>query len=270
MSSSHRSEEIALKVRASVVQMCSTGRASHVASSLSCVDLLAVLYGGAANVSADIVNDPERDVVIVSKGHAAAALYATLAHCDFFPLDWLTRYCRDGQPLGGHVTSGVIPGVEFSSGSLGHGLPYGCGLTLARKKRQSNSRVFVILSDGECDEGSVWEAALFASHHKLGGLTALIDRNGLQSLTGTEDTLALEPLGDKWRAFGWRVSQVSGHDHVALATALRDRSDDVRPHVIIAETIKGKGVSFMENDVAWHYRPPDEFQLAAAVREILA
>ncbi len=250
--------------------MCSSAGAAHIASSLSVADILTVLYTGGANIRPDNQQDPHRDVVVVSKGHAAAALYAALGHAGFFPLEWLLRYGQDGQPLGGHVTAGIVPGVEFSTGSLGHGLPFACGLAYARKLSASTSRVFVVLSDGECDEGSNWEGALFAAHHELSGLTALIDRNGLQSLTSTENTLALEPLADKWASFGWRVTEVSGHDHDAIMRSLIPVPGDARPHVVICRTVKGKGVSFMEDDVAWHYRPPADNQVALALQEILA
>ena len=245
--------------------MCSHARASHIGSSLSVIDILAVLYSGVANVSPPTVADPRRDVVLLSKGHAAAGLYAVLAHCDFFPLTWLDRYCDDGAPLGGHVSMGV-PGVELSTGSLGHALPFAVGHALTAAREGSARRTFVVLSDGECDEGSNWEAALLAGHHALDRLTVVIDRNGLQSLTTTELTVRLEPLGDKWRAFGWRVVEVDGHDHDGLRRALSAQPG--RPLVVVANTVKGRGVDFMENEVPWHYKSPDQDELASALRQL--
>lgn len=238
------------------------------ASSLSSVDILSVLYAGGSNVHPDQVEAPERDVVIMSKGHAAAAAYAVLGHAGFFPLEWLDEYCSDGGPLGGHVTKGRVPGVEISTGSLGHGLPFATGIALARSRQGNPGRVFVVMSDGECDEGSNWEAALLAGHHRLGSLTVLIDRNGIQSLAGTEQTVRLEPLADKWAAFGWSVHDVDGHDHEEIAEGLGRARDEVQPTVLICRTVKGKGVSFMENQVVWHYRPPDEAELTAALSEL--
>lgn len=265
------SESLAKKVRISILQMCSQSRSSHVASSLSVADILAVLYSGAANVHGGGPNSPDRDVVLLSKGHAAAALYATLAHQGFFPVEWLSRYASNGAELGGHVTAGRIPGVELSTGSLGHALPVGAGIAYAQRLRSLASRVFVVTSDGEWGEGSNWEAALFAGHHGLRNLTVVIDRNRLQSLDSTEVTLRLEPLDDKLTSFGWRVVTTSGHDHDGLFRELSESERDPRaegPLAIICETVKGKGVSFMENSVEWHYRPPDENQLDEALREV--
>jgi len=244
--------------------MCSQARAAHIGSSLSVIDILSVLYCGEARVSPTQIDHPDRDCVIVSKGHAAAGTYAVLAEAGYFPPEWLDSYGMDGSLLGGHVTNSV-PGVELSTGSLGHGLPFGTGLALAAQRQGSDRQVYVVMSDGECDEGTTWEAALFAAHHNLGNVTVLVDRNGIQSLAATEETLRLEPFGDKWRAFGWRVIEVDGHDHVQLASALHEASlPDEAPTAIICRTIKGKGVSFMENTVVWHYRPPtgEDMQLA--------
>jgi len=246
--------------------MVHAGKASHIGSSLSQMDILAVLYAGAASVTPERVKDPERDVIIVSKGHASAGTYAVMAHAGFFPLAWLDEFCANGGVLSGHVTAGVIPGVELSTGSLGHGLAFGCGIALAAKLSGSTRRVFVLLSDGECDEGSVWEAGMFAAHHGLSNLTAIIDRNGLQSFGSTELTLALEPLGAKWEAFGWAVSRIDGHDHESLKAAFA--ADHSRPAMLIADTTKGRGVSYMENEVAWHYKTPDDEQLAQALTEL--
>ena len=261
--SSDSSECLATQVRSNVLRMTHRAKAPHVASSLSCVDILSVLYRDVAVVDPSDPLSPERDVVVVSKGHAAAALYATLAGRGFFPVQNLESYCADGSSFVGHVTVGP-PGVEFSTGALGHGLPYGVGVAMAALRQGSFRRVFVVMSDGEQDEGSNWEAALLAAHHDLAQLTVVIDRNGLQSLTTTEQTLALEPLGDKWRAFGWEVETVNGHNHDELRRALG--ISGVRPRCVIAETVKGHGVSFMENQVEWHYRPPSDDNLNEALR----
>jgi len=180
----------------------------------------------------------------------------------------ISTYGSDSSRLGGHVSS-EVPGIELSTGSLGHGLPYGVGLALAAVRDQFPSRVYVVLSDGECNEGTTWESALLAAHHNLSLLTVLIDRNRLQSLAGTEDTLRLEPLGAKWEAFGWQVFEVDGHDHSAIKLAVRAAADEGRcPTVIICNTIKGKGVSFMENSVDWHYRPPSAEEAARAAQDL--
>lgn len=260
---------VAQRSRKSIVNMCSASGAAHVGSSLSVVDILAVLYGGAANVDPMSISDPERDLVVLSKGHAAAALYAVLGNLGFFPSEWLETYCQNGSRLGGHVSSGQIPGVEFSTGSLGHGLPFGAGVAFARQRRGLEGFIFVILSDGECDEGSIWEAALFAAHHELGNLIAIIDRNRLQSLGSTETTLRLEPLASKWRSFGWNVLEVDGHDHDAIRVALSTcKTTPTVPSIVICNTTKGKGVSFMENSVMWHYRSPSTEEALSALLEI--
>ena len=257
--------DLALAARHEIIEMTSAAQASHVASALSVVDILSVLYAGAANISADNMNDADRDIVILSKGHSAAALYSVLALQKFFPKDWLSQYCKDDAPLGGHVTSKGVPGVELSTGSLGHGLPYGVGIAMSRKRDASAGRVFVVMSDGECDEGTTWESAMIANHHGLDNLVVIIDRNRIQSLTYTEDTLKLEPFADKWAAFGWQVQNVPGHDYSQLANALSSQS---KPLCIIADTTKGKGVDFMENTVLWHYKSPGADDVSAAFAQL--
>lgn len=266
------SRALAQASRISALRATHVGRSSHIGSCLSVIDVLAVLYGGVARVRPDRPDDPARDIVILSKGHAAAGLYSVLAHSGFFPLEWLADYSQDGSRLGGHVTSTVVPGVEFSTGSLGHGLPFGLGLALAAKRGGTARKVFVVMSDGECDEGTTWESALLAAHHGLDNLVVAIDRNHLQSLADTEETLRLEPFADKWAAFGWDVVSVDGHDHDALRRSLEVPPSApgvrARPRVVICETVKGKGVSFMENRVLWHYRSPDDDALTAALSEL--
>jgi transketolase len=258
-----KAENLALKARREILKMTSMAKASHVASALSVVDILAVLYEGVANISPLNREEEERDIVILSKGHAAVALYSILALKNFFPTDWLKLYCQNDGPLGGHVTSQGVPGVELSTGSLGHGLPYGLGIALSRKLTGQNGRIFVVMSDGECDEGTTWESALLANHHELNNLCVIVDRNRIQSLTYTEDTLRLEPFADKWNAFGWETRTVNGHNYGDLERMVRVQSRG--PVCIIAETTKGKGIDFMEDSVLWHYQPPDENELAKAL-----
>ncbi len=257
--------ELALAARREIIKMTSTAKASHVGSALSVVDILSVLYTGAANVTPKSHEQIDRDIVILSKGHAAAALYSVLCLQGFFPHDWLERYCENDAPLGGHVTSKAVPGVELSTGSLGHGLPYGLGIALSRKLYGVAGHVFVVMSDGECDEGTTWESAMIANHHNLDNLTVVIDRNRIQSLTFTEETLRLEPFPDKWKAFGWEVRIENGHDFRALSTAFTKSN---RPMCIIAETTKGKGIDFMENSVLWHYKSPGEEDVEAALSQL--
>jgi transketolase len=255
--------KLAQMIRGHALRMIAKAKASHVGTCLSMADLLAVLYGSCLRVDAKHFDWPERDRLVVSKGHGAAILYAVLAERGFFPVANLMTYGEDGSPLTGHANHHV-PGVELSTGSLGHGLPVGCGLALAAKQDGSAFRIYVILSDGELDEGSNWEAILFAGHHKLDYLTALIDYNKIQSFGTVKEVLDLEPLADKWRSFGWTVLEIDGHDHGAITAAL-DADSAGRPKAILAHTIKGKGVAYMEGRLAWHYKSPDAQQLAEAL-----
>jgi transketolase len=210
---------------------------------------------------------PDRDRFILSKGHAGAAVYATLAESGFFPVQVLETHCQDGSNLSGHVSHKGVPGVELSTGSLGHGLPVAAGIAYSMKLKGGKSRVFCLLSDGECDEGSNWEAILFSGHHRLGNLVAIIDYNKIQSLASVRETLDLEPFAEKFKSFSWEVKEVDGHDHDAVRHALLREEGD-RPVVVIAHTIKGRGVSFMENSVLWHYRSPKGEELARALGEL--
>jgi transketolase len=259
------SAKLALAARREIIGMTSSAKASHVASALSVIDVLSVLYAGAANISPENKSSINRDIVILSKGHAASALYSVLALQGFFPDEWLNKYCENDSPLGGHVTFKGVPGVELSTGSLGHGLPYGLGIAMARKITGIQGRVFVIMSDGECDEGTTWESAMIANHHNLDNLVVIVDRNRMQSLTFTEDTLKLEPFADKWKAFGWETRTIDGHDHVAIARAVTKSNE---PICVIAETTKGKGVDFMENSVLWHYKSPGEIDVKNALSQL--
>jgi transketolase len=251
--------------------MISEAKTSHIGSCLSVADILAVLYGRVLNVDPKRPAWPDRDRLIMSKGHAAAVTYAAVAEAGFMPKERLAEYARNGGQLYGHVTHMGVPGIEMSSGSLGHGLPVGVGMALTGKRSDATWRVFVVMSDGECDEGSNWEAILFAGHHKLDNLTAVIDYNKIQSLDWVEKTLRLEPLADKFRAFGWSVREVDGHDVGALGSAFQALPMEAgKPNAIIAHTVKGKGVSWMEGKVLWHYRPPTPDELVTALAEVEA
>lgn len=259
---------LARAIRADVLRMVHAARASHVGSCLSIADILAVLYGHILKIRPGDPNWRDRDRFILSKGHAAAALYSVLANSGFFPRAELENYCREGSPLTGHA-SHVVSGVEMSSGSLGHGLSVGLGMAMAARMDGSPAFTYVLLSDGECDEGAVWEAALYAGHVGLGKLVALIDYNKIQSFGTVAEILELEPFADKWRACRWDVQEVDGHDHEVLAKALSQaRQDTSRPSLLLCHTIKGKGVSYMENRLEWHYKSPDENQLERALAEL--
>jgi transketolase len=230
--------------------------------------MLAVTYADFLRYRPEEPRWPERDRLVVSKGHAAAVVYAVLAECGFFPIAALDRFGEDSQPLAGHVTHSNNFGVEVSTGSLGHGLSIAAGFALAAKRLGNGARAVAILSDGECDEGAIWEAALFAPHHELSNLIALVDHNKIQSFGRVEDVLRLEPLLDKWKAFGWHCQRIDGHDHAAIRKALSAAEADPRPSVVIGDTVKGKGVSFMEDHLLWHYRSPTDEEFAEAVREL--
>jgi transketolase len=268
MTPDDRAPALARKVRERVLRMSSRARSSHIGSCFSAAELLAVLYGEWLRVDPREPQAPARDRFILSKGHACAALYAVLAERGFFPVEWLDSFYQDGSRLPGHVTVGV-PGVEISTGALGHGLAIGAGMALAGKRDNALYRVVVMLSDGECDEGATWEAALLAPHHRLDNLTAIVDYNKIQSLGWVKDILDLEPLADKWRAFGWSVREIDGHDVDVIRRALGATPfEQGRPSCLVAHTIKGKGVSFMEGQLLWHYRAPDQEELARALAEL--
>jgi len=257
------SPELAKRIRIHALNMTHTGGSSHIGSSFSIADILAVLYRNVLNLDPCNVTMEDRDRFILSKGHAGAAVYAVLAECGFFPTSTLANHYKNGSNLSGHVSHKNVPGVEFSTGSLGHGLSVGSGMAYGSKRGKHDFRVFVLLSDGECDEGSNWEAILFAAHHKLNNLVAIVDYNKIQSLDSISNTIGLEPFADKWKAFGWNVQEVDGHDHEKLTSAF-DSLSTTKPNVLICHTVKGKGVSFMEDSVLWHYRSPQgtEFELA--------
>lgn len=269
LSTESATTELARAIRRDVLRMIHRAKSSHVGTCLSMADLLAVVYGEWLNVSPGDPKAADRDRFVLSKGHGCAALYAVLAERGFFSREWLDSFYLDGSPLVGHATHGGVPGVEVSTGSLGHGLSLACGMALAAKWDGVPYRVVALLSDGECDEGSTWEAALFAPHHQLDNLTIIIDFNKIQSLGHVHDVLRLEPLVEKWASFGWDVAGIDGHDFGQIRDALtRATSRDGRPHCIVAHTVKGKGVSFMEDDLLWHYRSPDDSELTRALVEL--
>jgi len=262
------SEELARRIRINSLRMVTKARASHIGSALSIADIVAVLYSNVLNINPKFPRHTDRDRFILSKGHACVAIYAALGELGFFPVEELGNYGENYSYLMNHI-SHKVPGVEFSTGSLGHGLPFAAGKAMAAKKSKKSWKTFVLLSDGELDEGSNWEAFMFAAHHKLDGLVAIIDYNKLQSLTTVANTLGLEPLTSKLEAFGWSVKEVDGHNLGDIEGLLKTTPwISEKPSVLIAHTTKGKGVGFMENKVEWHYRSPNTEQLAQAIKEI--
>jgi transketolase len=268
-SESEQSAALAKKIRLHALHMIHRAKSSHLGSAYSMADLLAVLYGRILRIDPHKPDAADRDRFVLSKGHACAALYAVLAERGFFPQEWLQNFYQDGAPLAGHATHVGVPGVEVSTGSLGHGLPLACGMALVGKRDRQAYRVFTLLSDGECDEGSTWEAALFAPHHGLDNLIAIIDYNQIQSLGTVKEVLDLEPFAAKWKAFGWAVREIDGHDCAQIEHALISLPfESGKPTCVIARTVKGKGVSFMENKLLWHYRSPDANEMALAQAEL--
>jgi transketolase len=264
-------KEVAKQIRIDSVKMTNKAHSGHVGSMLSMAEIVAVLYDGILNVDPKNPDMPDRDRFILSKGHAAAAVYSVLAQKGFIPQDWLDRYYCDDGKLMGHI-SHKVPGVEFSTGSLGHGVCMAAGMALNAKLENKPYYTYAIVGDGECDEGSVWEMALFANQFKLNRFVVIVDHNKMQSLDFCENTLSLAPFADKWRAFGWNVFDIDGHDHDELRRAFAEaKQSQDKPTVIIANTIKGKGISFMENDILWHYRfPHDGEEYDGALAELYA
>ena len=263
----HRtSNELASFVRKNVIQMTHDGNSSHIGSCLSIVDILSVLYFNFLKTFPKDPTNKDRDWFILSKGHAGAAIYATLSGMGYFEKSFLKQHYQNGSIMSGHVSHKSIPGVEFSTGSLGHGLPVACGVAHGFKIDKKNNKVVCLLSDGECDEGSNWESILYAGHFCLDNLTVIVDYNKIQSLDSTENTMALEPFADKWKSFKWDVIECDGHNHEEILSALNSEAE--LPKVIIAHTTKGKGVSFMENQVLWHYRSPQGDEFESAIDEV--
>ena len=256
-------------MRATVVEMSHRAGSPHLGSCLSCIDILVAAYFDVLDVTPATSADPARDRFLLSKGHAAPALYAVLAERGFFARDLLERFNDDGAVLAEQPSPGCVPGLEAATGSLGHGLPLGAGMALGARIHGHGNRVFVLMSDGECNEGSVWETAMFAPARRLGNLCAIVDYNRWQATGRSDEILALAPLAEKWRAFGWRTVEVDGHDVAAVAAAMRGvRPESAEPTAIVAHTVKGKGVSFMEDDNNWHYRIPTAAEVEAARLEL--
>jgi len=247
--------------------MISRAKLGHIGGDFSVADILATLYGAVLSVDPENPRDPERDRFVLSKGHCAGALYSTLAHCGFFAESELETFAQPLSALNGHPNRTKVPGVETNTGPLGHGFPVAVGHALAAKLQGSPRRTFVVMGDGELQEGSNWEAAMTASHYGLSSLTAIVDRNRLQQGARTEDTKSLEPLPEKWASFGFEVREIDGHDFRELLKAF-EPSTTGRPVAVIANTVKGKGVSFMEDRVEWHHKVPSEEQVQAALKEL--
>lgn len=266
MSAGH--QNFSKEIRRLSLEMVAKAQASHIGGALSMADLLAVLYSGILNIRPEDSLWAQRDRFILSKGHSCTALYSTLALKGFFSIEELKTYAQNGSRLMSHI-SHKVPGVEFSTGSLGHGLPFGCGKALAAKRRSLGWRTFVVLSDGELDEGSNWEAILFAPQHRLDNLVVIVDYNKIQSFGSVAEVLDLDPLAEKFRAFRWGVREIDGHNHSAIYEALKDIPfEKGKPSCLIAHTIKGKGVDFMENTLKWHYSSPKPEQLQSAMKQL--
>lgn len=255
------------QIRRHIIDQSRRAKVGHIGPALSIAEVVAVLYGEVLRLGAG-PEDPERDRFVLSKGHAALALYAALRLKGLLSQEELDTFCGDGTLLGVHPEH-VLSGIDFSTGSLGQGLSFGAGAALAARLAGSGRRVFVLASDAECNEGSLWEAVMFAAHHRLGALTAIVDDNGQQAMGKTAEVLGLQPLAEKWRAFGWQAVEVDGHDPAALHRALVAPHPDA-PKVIIARTVCGKGVSFMESQVKWHYLPMSEGEYLRACAELEA
>jgi transketolase len=255
-------------IRMHALNMVFDARLGHPGGDMSVADILATLYFGVLRVDPDAPRALDRDRLILSKGHASGALYATLAEAGFIPVEALSTYMKPMSALNGHPNRNYVPGVEANTGPLGHGLPIAIGVAIAGKLDKADFRVFVITGDGELQEGSNWEAAMAAGHHRLANLTLIIDRNTLQQGARVAETNDLEPLADKWRAFGWNVVEADGHDPASLLDALARRADQSKPLCVIAHTIKGKGVSYMEDQVGWHHGVPTQAQLDQAMKEL--
>jgi transketolase len=258
----------ARQIRRHAIEMVFRAKQGHPGGDMSVTDILAALYFGVLRLDPANPDDPRRDRFILSKGHCTGALYATLAEKGFFPVKDLESYMQPLSRLNGHPNRNHTPGVETNTGPLGHGLPVAVGVVIAGQIDDADFRVFVVVGDGELQEGSNWEAALTAGHRRLANLTVVVDRNGLQQGARTEDTAALEPLADKWRAFGWEVIEVDGHDHDALLSVFAAAPARTKPLCVIAKTHKGQGVSFMQDQVSWHHGVPNQAQYELALQEI--
>ncbi len=260
-------EAMAKRVRRTVLKMVYDTKSPHIGAAFSCVEALVTLFNGVMSISPETVGSPDRDRFIMSKGHACAALYAVLSEFGFCTTNDLCAFAVNDGVFEEHPSIDLHRGIEVSTGSLGHGLSIGTGMALAASIDGRKHRVFVLLSDGELNEGSVWEAVMFAAHHKLTNLIALVDANGMQALGHTRDIIDLEPISEKWKAFGWHPQEVDGHDVDQISASLSALSAE-HPNVIILKTVKGRGVSFMEDNLLWHYRAPDEREYELALKEL--
>lgn len=262
-------DSIAAQIRGKVIEMSYQSKAAHLGSALSCIDILVALYWEILSIDPDDPENVNRDRFILSKGHAASAIYATLAYKGFFPESLLDLYAQNGSSLEEHPGPKSVPGIEAATGSLGHGLPIGIGKALAGRIQANDYKVFALLSDGECNEGSVWEGAMFASAQQLDNLTVIVDFNKWQATGRSCEVMSLEPLVEKWRSFGWNAFEIDGHDIKSILQVLSDIPDgSKKPVAVVAHTVKGKGVSFMEDDNNWHYRIPTEQEVIEAKREL--
>jgi transketolase len=259
--------EISTSVRRDILTTIQSAGMGHVGGDLSVTDLLVTALWGTLRMHPSEPEHPQRDRFVLSKGHCAAALYSTLASCGFFPRARLSEFMAPLSPLNGHPARLKVPGVETNTGPLGHGFPVATGIALGARLRGQTWRTIVVLGDGEIQEGSNWEAAMTAAHYELADLTAVVDRNRLQQGARTEDTKSLEPLDAKWASFGWEVRVIDGHDHEAIKQAYAP-STTGRPVAVIANTVKGKGVSFMEDRVEWHHKVPTDEQVRLALEEL--
>lgn len=262
------SKEMAWRIRRDVVEMTHQAHASHIGGGMSCADILAVLYSDIAVYNAKDPLNEDRDRIILSKGHSGSAMYAVLAESGFFPVEELRKYGQDGSRYSCHISHKGVPGVEMSTGSLGHGICVAAGMALNGKLKKKQYKVYAIIGDGECNEGSVWEMALMAAHYRLDNFTVIIDRNGMQAMGFCRSVMNTEPLDEKWKAFGWKVVNIkNGHDHESIRKAFQEATEG-KPKAIIANTVKGKGISFMENELLWHYRDPQGEFYEKAVAEL--
>ncbi len=262
------SKELAYRIRKHALNMVHNAHASHIGGILSCADIVAVLYNNIVAYDANNPQNPLRDRVILSKGHNGVAIYSALAELGFFAVQELATYGMNGSKFSCHVSHKNVPGIEVTTGSLGHGIGVACGMALNAKLKKLPYKVYVIVGDGECNEGSVWEAVMLATQYKLDNFTVIIDANGMQAMGKCTDIINMEPIADKWKTFNWTVIEVEdGHNHQILKEAF-DKPNNGKPKVIIARTIKGKGVSFMENELMWHYRDPQGDLYLQALKEV--
>ncbi|MEN9414141.1 MAG: hypothetical protein RLZ62_445 [Bacteroidota bacterium] len=263
----HNSRQLSIKLRKQVLEMVYRSKASHIGAAFSIADIIAVLYNDIMQCYPEKPDHADRDRFILSKGHAGVVVYAVLAELGYFDKSLLETYYQNGSNLSGHISHKGVPGVEFSTGSLGHGVCAAAGMAWVAKASRKSHRVFTIMGDGECQEGSVWEMATFAAHYQLSNLTVLVDHNKLQSMDTLEKTMSVSNLRERWSSFGWDTVETDGHNHEMLREVL-SRSVSQKPRCVIAHTVKGKGVSFMENKVEWHYRDPQPAEYNLAMEEL--